>query len=78
MYRLFGWWIRWQSCKMTAVAMQNHTDEDCLCPRAWSLAVFFERYMTEGAEGTLKDFGPKDPVVLLTVENDQCPTSKPA
>ena len=27
----------------------------------WSLTVFFERYIEHGAEGTLEEFGPKEP-----------------
>ena len=27
----------------------------------WALIVFFERYIEHGAEGTLKEFGPKKP-----------------
>ena len=71
MYRLFGWWVRWQACKMTAVAMQNHSEEDSLTPRAWSLAVFFESYMREGSEGTREDFGPKEPVELKSVSQGE-------
>lgn len=62
--RLFEFWVRREACRMTAIAMQNHSDEDSLCPRAWSFAVFFETYMHEGAEATRADFGPKDPVCL--------------
>lgn len=52
---------------MTAVAMQNHKSDDELCPRAWSMTVFFETYMCFGADGTRDDFGPKDPVALNEV-----------
>lgn len=67
MYRIFGWWYRWQACKMAALAIQNHTDKDEIAPRVWSLTVFFEKYMCEGAEGTAADFGPKKPVQLEIV-----------
>lgn len=67
-YRLFGFWIRREACRMAAIAMQNHRAEDELCPRAWSLAVFFESYMAHGSEWTRDDFGPKEPVELKRVE----------
>jgi len=37
-------------------------------PWGWSLVVFFERYLRDGAKGTLKDFGPKKPEKLKVVE----------
>lgn len=67
MYRIFGWWVRWQACKMAAVAIQNHEDDDAIVPRVWSLTVFFENYIMEGAEGTKEDFGPKEPADLKAV-----------
>jgi hypothetical protein len=66
--KLLDFWIRREACKMTAIAMQRHREEDALCPRAWSLAVFFETYMREGAEGSQEDFGPKKPVKLEAAE----------
>lgn len=30
----------------------------------WSLAVFFESYLCSGAEGTMRQFGPRGPVKL--------------
>lgn len=66
--RLIGFWIRREACRMTALAMQNHTADDPLCPRAWSIAVFFELYMRHGSEGTQDDFGPKEPAELKAVE----------
>ena len=59
--------IRREACKMAALAIQNHRDEDRIAPRLWSLTVFFENYMCEGAEGTEEDFGPKPPVDLKEV-----------
>ena len=69
MYRLFGWWYRWQACKMAALVMsnRNHPDDRSLAPIAWSMAVFFELYMTTGADGTSEEFGPKDPTELREV-----------
>lgn len=68
-YRIFGWWIRMQACRMTAIAMQNHSAEDDITPRAWSFTVFFESYIMHGAEWTSEDFGPKEPVELKPVVN---------
>lgn len=67
MYRIFGWWYRWQACKMAAQVMEACGDDEGLCPRIWSLTVFFETYMTSGSEGTLEDFGPKEPVDIKAV-----------
>jgi hypothetical protein len=64
MRKLIAFLIRREACKMAAHAIANHRDEDSIVPRLWSLAVFFERYMWEGAEGTQEDFGPKPPVSL--------------
>jgi hypothetical protein len=68
-YRIFGWWYRWQACKMAALVMsnRNHPDDRSLAPIAWSMAVFFELYMTTGAEGTSEEFGPKEPIELRDV-----------
>lgn len=68
--RMFEFWVRREACRMTDLRCKNHTDEDNICPRAWSFAVFFETYMHEGAEGTREDFGPKDPVNLAEVKSD--------
>jgi len=64
-YRLFGWWYRWQACKLAAQALANHETG-----KVFSLAVFFETYMLEGANGTEKDFGPADPVELKVVSDE--------
>lgn len=56
MYRLFGWWVRWQACKCAAVALAGREEA---APLAWSFAVFFEKYICDGAEGTLA-FAPKE------------------
>ena len=53
-YKLFGWWYRWQACKLSAT-------------------VFFERYMMDGASGTLEEFGPNDPVELKEVSTNATP-----
>jgi len=70
-YRLMGWWIRLQACRMAAQVMQSQgmgTPEEGPCPKLWSSVVFFERYIMEGAEGTCDDFGPKEPVELKAVK----------
>lgn len=63
-YRLFGWLIRREACKLAAIAVQGSGLESEVCPRLWSLTVFFESYMMKGADGTNEDFGPHDPVEL--------------
>ena len=63
-YRLLGYWIRRDACRLAAQALRATDVEDGYAPRIWSLAVFFEKYLLEGAEGTAEDFGPKDPVEL--------------
>lgn len=73
-YRLFGWWYRWQACKMAAQVMQGRPNGDeAISPLVWSLTVFFETYMLSGSSGTSDDFGPKQPVELKAVE--QCAKS---
>jgi hypothetical protein len=71
-YRLFGWWYRWQACKLAAHVMSNrhHPDDRALAPICWSLAVFFELYLIDGADGTSEEFGPKEPVQLKQAAND--------
>lgn len=69
-YRLFGWWYRWQACKMAARVMQAQgmgTDNEGPTPRIFSITVYFEQYMLEGEDGTADDFGPKEPVELKSV-----------
>jgi hypothetical protein len=68
MYRIFSAWRRWQACKMAAQVMTMCGDDEGICPRVWSLAVFFETYMAEGADGTVADFGPKEPVEIKAIE----------
>lgn len=55
--------LRIEACRLAAQVFQS----DEYIPKLWSLAVFFENYMKEGAEGTRKDFGPKKPVKLKAV-----------
>lgn len=66
---MFGWWVRWQSCKMAAQVMQGRANGDeAITPLVWSLTVFFENYIHGGSAATREDFGPKEPVNLATVE----------
>lgn len=58
--------VRTEACRMAAQVMAGRPD-DTLAPRVWSLAVFFEKYIAEGAAATAKDFGPKKPVKLKAV-----------
>lgn len=68
-YRLFGWWIRWQACKMASVtvAAWNDLPDEGLTPKLWSVTVFFENYMCGGSAATQADFGPKEAVELKSV-----------
>ena len=67
-YKILGWWIRWQACKMAAQVMYGCGEDEGICPRLWSLVVFFETYITSGSAGTLDDFGPNEPVELKTTD----------
>jgi hypothetical protein len=71
-YRLFGWWFRWQACKMAAVCVASWREvpDEGLMPKIWSTTVFFECYMYGGAAATASDFGPKDPAELKLVAKD--------
>ena len=73
MYRLFGWWYRWQACKMAAAVMSNHgiPSDEALAPLAWSLTVYFESYMVHGSDWTSEEFGPKAPVQLREVRSNE-------
>jgi hypothetical protein len=61
-YRLFGYWIRRDACRLAATAAQGQCGDGPVAERLWSLTVFFENYLWEGAEGTRDDFGYKEPV----------------
>ena len=56
--------IRTEACRCTAQALAGRSETEALAPIAWALAVFFEKYIAEGAEATWKDFGPKAPTRL--------------
>ncbi len=59
--------VRTEACRMAATVLAGHSDINPMAPTCWSLAVFFEKYMLEGAHGTMKDFGPKKPAKLRVV-----------
>lgn len=67
-YRLFGFWVRREACRLAALAYRTVDADDGYAPRIWSLAMFFEMYMLEGSSGTLADFGPKEPATIEAVE----------
>ena len=69
--RLIDFWMRWQACKMSALVLKTAQTEDGLAPYLWSLTVFFESYMRDGAEGTREDFGPKEPPQLVAALKEQ-------
>lgn len=52
---------------MAAQALRATDVGDGYTPRIWSLAVFFERYLLYGGDGTLEDFGPKAPADIKIV-----------
>lgn len=67
-YRLFGYWIRRDACRLAAHTLKATDVEASYTPRLWSMTVFFEQYLCEGANGTADDFGPPDPVALKPVD----------
>ena len=58
---------REKACEFAAIVLAGQPVDDRI-PYGWSLAVFFERYMAYGADGTMKDFGPKKPKKLKMVD----------
>lgn len=59
--------IREKACECAAQVLAGRPNLE-LHPLAWSLTVFFETYLWDGALGTRKDFGPKKPLKLKAVE----------
>lgn len=57
---------REKACEFAAIVLAGHPVEDRI-PYAWALTVFFDEYMARGAKGTMKRFGPKQPVKLKAV-----------
>lgn len=70
-YKIFGHYIRSKACMYAAIAMAGRAPDETAAPMVWSLAVFFERYMHSGAEGTRAEFGPKEPIELKSVGEEQ-------
>lgn len=60
---------RVRACELAATVMASHESGEPYAPKIWSLCVFFEQYIEFGADGTMKDFGPKKrrkaPVIKL-------------
>lgn len=59
LYRLFGYWIRREACRLAAQTYCLEEGEG-YTPRLWGLVVFYESYLHYGSEGTREDFGPKE------------------
>lgn len=59
--------IRTEACRCAALIMANRPN-DTPAPLVWSLAVFFETYISDGSKRTLKEFGPKPPTKLTSVK----------
>lgn len=58
---------REKACEFAAIVLAGQPVEGRI-PYGWSLAVFFEQYMKLGADGTMEDFGPKEPVNLKAID----------
>lgn len=70
---LFGY-LRWrEACRLAAQTMHGQCADGDIASRLWSLCVFFETYLHEGSEGTVEDFGPKEPVKLELVRKEISP-----
>ena len=57
---------------MAAKVMQAQglgNEKDAICPMLWSCSVFFEKYMLDGADETVEEFGPKEPVAFQVVKD---------
>lgn len=62
--------IRIKACELAAEVLAGRAGDGATpAPLVWSLAVFFESYIYNGAEGTRKAFGPKKPRRLKVVRN---------
>lgn len=70
-YRLFGYFVRREACRLAAQAAQGQCGEGAVAERLWSLTVFFETYLMDGCDGTQEGFGYKDPVNLRDVKKEQ-------
>lgn len=61
-----GFEVRREACRLAAQVMAGRPN-DTPSPLIWSLSVFFENYMLNGAAKTQKDFGPKKAAKLKLV-----------
>lgn len=59
--------VRAKACKYAAIVLSTRKETEALAPLAFSLAVFFETYIADGAKATRRDFGPKKPAKLKLV-----------
>lgn len=64
LYRIFGYWVRRDACRLAAQALRATDVDDGYAPRIWSLTVFFEMYLLGGVEETRADFGPPPPIEI--------------
>ena len=62
-----GYWVRKEACRLASQAAQGQCGDGPVAQRLWSLCVFFETYLREGADGTQADFGYKEPVTLMDI-----------
>lgn len=69
--RLTGYWIRSEACRLAARSAQGQCGDGPVAERLWSLCVFYETYLHEGASGTQENFGYKEPVTLKDVKHDE-------
>jgi len=78
-YWLTGYFIRREACRLAAHAVRKlePVKDGSYAPILWSLTVFFEKYMIDGADATADDFGPKEPVEL-SITKTQSPTDQEA
>lgn len=58
---------RIKACELAAQVMRHRDSPEPLAPQLWSLCVFFECYINDGANATAKPFGPKKPKKLKIV-----------
>lgn len=59
--------IRMEACRCAATVLAGRPTEKTV-PLVWSLSVFFEKYIADGASATSRDFGPKRPAKLKIVK----------
>ena len=70
-YKLFGYWIRREACRLAARVVQGQWAEGKEpLPNLWSMTVFFESYLLSGASGTRESFGPSEPVDIRIVKDN--------